>query len=99
MELGDVMVALINQDSHEDHISYYKSLLGHRWDPQDGQMEEPDTLWLPEFATADLSQAEILDYHIKNKITDTSSNERALAKLDSRIKNAMEEYSGKLKEG
>ena len=46
-----------------------------------------------------MSAAHILDYHIKNKITDTSENEKALVRLDVRIKQAMQEYSGKLKEG
>ena len=37
-----------------------------------------------------MSHTEILDYHIRNRITDTSENEKALEKLDMRIKNAME---------
>ena len=40
-----------------------------------------------------------MDYHIQNKIRETDQYEVLLGKVDARIKIAMEEYGGRLKEG
>lgn len=54
---------------------------------------------LPHFATQEYTQQEILDYHIKNKITETIDYEMLLRKVYRRINVAMLEYGDKLRDG